>query len=312
MSKIKGVLLTEGMHGMISQVEGLAKALDLNFIHRKVELNHFWRFLPPKITPIKQFILKEKIESDSKVVISCGRKSVIPSMILKKKYKEKIFTIHIQNPKVGLNNFDLIIVPEHDNLRGENVISSKGAIHYITKAEIEKSKSYLTNKITSNKIVALILGGPNKYYDFSVEELTKVFNEIKSKFISLEYKVVVVPSMRTPKTIIDLAVKEFVDHGYVVQNIDRNAYLSSFGLAKSIIVTCDSTSMISEAATSGKPIFIAHMKAKKNNYRFKKFFELFREMGITRNLGEKIEDWNYNYFNEAERIAKIVKEKWNI
>ena len=70
--------------------------------------------------------------------------------------------------------------------------------------------------------------------------------------------------------------------------------------------------MISEAATSGKPIFIAHMKTKKNNYRFKKFFQLFREMGITRNLGEKIEDWNYNYFNEAERIAKIVKEKWNI
>ena len=312
MSKIKGVLLTEGMHGMISQVEGLAKALDLNFIHRKVELNHFWRFLPPKITPIKQFILKEKIESNAKVVISCGRKSVIPSMILKKKYKEKIFTIHIQNPKVGLNNFDLIIVPEHDNLRGENVISSKGAIHYITKAEIEKSKSYLTNKITSNKIVALILGGPNKYYDFSVEELTKVFNEIKSKFISLEYKIVVVPSMRTPKTIIDLAFKEFVGHGYVVQNIDRNAYLASLGLAKNIIVTCDSTSMISEAATSGKPVFIAHMKAKKNNYRFKKFFQLFREMGITRNLGEKIEDWSYNYFNEAERIAKIVKEKWNI
>ena len=54
------------------------------------------------------------------------------------------------------------------------------------------------------------------------------------------------------------------------------------------------------------------MKTKKNNYRFKKFFQLFREMGITRNLGEKIEDWNYNYFNEAERIAKIVKEKWNI
>jgi len=312
MCKIKGVLLTEGMHGMISQVEGLAKALDLNFIHQKVQLNHFWRFLPPKITPIKQFVLKQKIESAAKVAISCGRKSVIPSMILKKKYKEKIFTIHIQDPKVDPSNFDLIIAPEHDNLRGKNVISSKGAIHYITKAEIEKSKSYLSNKITSNKIVTLILGGPNKYYDFSVEELIKVFNEIKSKFISLAYQVVVVPSMRTPKTIIDLATKEFVGHGYVVQNIDRNAYLSSLGLANNIIVTCDSTSMISEAATSGKPIFIAHMKTKKNNYRFKKFFQLFREMGITKNLGEKVEDWSYNYFNEAERIAKIVKEKWSI
>ena len=43
MTKLKGVLLTEGMHGMISQVEGLAKALDIDFTHYKVELNHFWK-----------------------------------------------------------------------------------------------------------------------------------------------------------------------------------------------------------------------------------------------------------------------------
>ena len=38
MSKLKGLLLTEGMHGMVSQVEGLAKALNLNFIHEKIEI----------------------------------------------------------------------------------------------------------------------------------------------------------------------------------------------------------------------------------------------------------------------------------
>jgi mitochondrial fission protein ELM1 len=67
--------------------------------------------------------------------------------------------------------------------------------------------------------------------------------------------------------------------------------------------------MISEAATSGKPIFVAHMKTKRNNYRFKKFFKLFKEMGITRDLGEKIESWTYNKHNEAERIASIIKRK---
>ena len=41
MRKLKGLLLTEGMHGMISQVEGLAKALELDFIHEKIELNNF-------------------------------------------------------------------------------------------------------------------------------------------------------------------------------------------------------------------------------------------------------------------------------
>ena len=85
--------------------------------------------------------------------------------------------------------------------------------------------------------------------------------------------------------------------------------MSSFALATYIVVTCDSTSMISEAATSGKPIFVAHMKAKINNYRFKRFFQLFREMGIIKDLGQKIVSWKYNKLNEAERIASIVNTK---
>ena len=93
---------------------------------------------------------REYIAEDEKfdLIISCGRKSVIPSILFKKKNK-KIFTIHIQNPKVSFKNFDLIVVPEHDNLKGENVITTKGAIHYITKSEIEKAKPYLIDKIQS-------------------------------------------------------------------------------------------------------------------------------------------------------------------
>ena len=104
-------------------------------------------------------------------------------------------------------------------------------------------------------------------------------------------------------------IKEMGSCGYVVNKVDKQAYLSSYALANYVIVTCDSTSMISEAATSGKPIFVAHMKAKKNNYRFKRFFELFKQMGITRDLGEKVENWTYNKHNEAQRIALELKNK---
>ena len=100
MTKLKGILLTEGMHGMISQVEGLAKSLDLEFIHEKIELNNFWKFIPPSLTPIKNFVFKNHIDKNFHIVISCGRKSVIPSIYLKKKYRNKIMNIHIQDPKV--------------------------------------------------------------------------------------------------------------------------------------------------------------------------------------------------------------------
>ena len=90
MSKLKGILLTEGMHGMISQVEGLAKALELEFIHEKIELNNFWKLIPPRLTPVKNFVFKNNIKKDFNVVISCGRKSVIPSIYLKKSIKIKL------------------------------------------------------------------------------------------------------------------------------------------------------------------------------------------------------------------------------
>ena len=161
MTKLKGILLTQGMHGMISQVEGLAKALDLDFTHHTVELNSFWKPFPPKLTPISQNVFKKINVVDFDVIISCGRKSVIPSIYLKKISSKKITNIHIQDPKVNLNNFSYIIAPEHDGLHGENVFSTKGAIHYLTKREIENNTDYLKNKLNDNKeYFLLILGGP--------------------------------------------------------------------------------------------------------------------------------------------------------
>ena len=312
MKKLKALLLTEGMQGMISQVEGMAKALNTEYSHKIVRLAFPWNLIPPKYTPISQIVLKDKIYMTNNeipdLIISCGRKSVIPSIFLKRK-NSKIFTIHIQDPKVSLKNFDAIVAPEHDNLSGNNIYSSKGAIHYITQSEIDNAKTYLKKNINNEKVVSLILGGPNKYYNFDKDQLVNIFNQIKSDFVSRGYKVIVIPSMRTPKSSIELAIKEMSSCGSVVNKVDKKAYLSAYALANYIIVTCDSTSMISEAATSGKPIFVAHMKAKKNNYRFKRFFELFKQMGITRDLGDKVETWTYNKHNEAQRIALEIKNK---
>ncbi len=312
MAKLKALLLTEGMHGMISQAEGMAKALNAEYDHKIIRLRFPWNLIPPKFSPISEIVLKDKNyitkNRDFNLVISCGRKSVIPSVLIKKKRPE-IFTIHVQDPKIKFKNFDAIVAPEHDGLKGNNIYTSKGAIHYITESEVIKAQPYLLDKIKSDKIVSLILGGPNKYYQFDKDQLNKIFNTIKSDFISKGYKIIVIPSMRTPREIIELAIKEIGEHGHVVNKVDKQAYLSAYALAEYLVVTCDSTSMISEAAATGKPIFVAHMKAKKNNYRFQRFFDLFKKMGITKDLGEKIETWSYNKHNEAQRIAIELKKK---
>ena len=310
MTKLKGLLLTEGMHGMISQVEGLAKALDIEFTHHKVELNSFWKLIPPILTPISNFVFKKINVEDFDIIISCGRKSVIPSIYFKKISKKKVFNIHVQNPKVSLSNFDFVIVPEHDNLKGKNVITSKGAIHYLTSNEIKNNHNYLVDKLDKAKdYLLLVLGGPNKYYDYNDQNLINIFNIIKKIMNTNNLQSIVIPSMRTPKKTIKLADELLGKENLVITNIDKKAYLSGLSLAKYIVVTCDSTSMISEAAITGKPIYIADIPAKKNDQRFKMFRELFTQLNITKNLNEKLEIWTYKSLNETTRIAEEIKKQ---
>ena len=311
MSKLKGLLLTQGMHGMISQVEGLAKALDIDFTHHKVELKNIWKLVPPKFTPISQNVYKKVNDIDFDIIISCGRKSVIPSIHLKSISKKKVFNIHIQDPKIDCKYFDLVVAPEHDGINGEYVINTKGSIHYLSEKEIEENKDYLKSFIKQDerKIWCLIMGGPTKYYDYSTKNMKHIFSMFYKLMKKHDFQLVVIPSMRTPINTIHYAKEFFGENHTVIMNVDKKSYLSALALSENIVVTCDSSSMISEAALTGKPIYVANILPKKSDKKFQRFRNLFRELNITRNLGEEIENWNYEKLDETNRVAKIIKEK---
>ena len=180
MKALHSWLLTEGAHGMISQVEGLAEALNTTFDHKKVKLPFYSKFLPPIVTPKNKafFNFKELTRNIANIpdfIISCGRKSVVPNIVLKKffenNYNKKVQNIHIQDPKISSKFFSFVITPEHDNpVNGNNVLHSKGALHYIKEEEVRNTN------LKNENIISLILGGPNQYYDFFFKDLEDVFN----------------------------------------------------------------------------------------------------------------------------------------
>ena len=310
MTKLKGILLTQGMHGMISQVEGLAKALDLDFTHHTVETNKFWKLFPPKLTPISQSVFKKINSEDFDVIISCGRKSVVPSIYLKKNSSKKVINIHIQDPKVNLNNFSYVVAPEHDELNGRNVFSTKGAMHYLSREEIDDNSDYLKNRLDTNKeYFSLILGGPTKHYDYSDENILNILDLFDNLISKNNFQGIVIPSMRTPKNIIELCKNKLSTNSLIIDSVDKKAYLSALSLAKYVAVTCDSTSMISEAALTGKPIYVADIPAKKSDLRIKKFKELFTKLNIIKKLDNKLETWHYETLDETNRIAKEIKKQ---
>ena len=153
------------------------------------------------------------------------------------------------------------------------------------------------------------MGGPTKYYDYSTKNMKHIFSMFYKLMKKHDFQLVVIPSMRTPINTIHYAKEFFGEKHTVIMTVDKKAYLSALALSENIVVTCDSSSMISEAALTGKPIYVANILPKKNDKRFQRFRNLFRELNITRNLGEEIENWNYEKLDETNRVAKIIKEK---
>ena len=74
------------------------------------------------------------------MIISCGRKSVIPSIHLKKNSNKKVFNIHIQDPKVDLNHFDFIVAPEHDAIKVKMLLTQKVQFIILQKMKLVKIK----------------------------------------------------------------------------------------------------------------------------------------------------------------------------
>ena len=180
----------------------------------------------------------------------------------------------------------------------------------MTIEEIENSRNYFQNKINSKKdTLTLILGGPTKYYNYSTHNIKSIFSKIKNLTEKNNLNLIVIPSNRTPKETVSLAKSELVKDTTIIETVDKKAYLSALCLAKYIVVTCDSSSMISEAALTGKPVYVAMIETNRNDKRFQDFRKLFENMNILRKLDDKLETWSYEKLDEANRIAKLIKLK---
>ncbi len=301
--------ITDGSQGMISQTKGLAFALSSDLTEIKTKIIFPWNKLQPGILPIYGWIFRNKIPKKNlpDILISCGRKSIYLSIYLKKKYPN-IINIHIQNPKISSKYFSLIVAPNHDNLKGQNIINSIGALHHFK----TESSSKLEFDINSKNLVSCIIGGENNHYFFTIKEaqdLCKKIEDLKNN--NSELKFLVITSRRTSEEIKHLIKNKLGLFAEVWLGEGENPYEFAIYNSSYLIITSDSTSMISEASVSGTPIYIYQLPNKRKSIRFDRFHEEFKKLNITRDLplSNVLEGWTYTKLNETKRIAGIIKER---
>ena len=269
---------------MENQSIALAKMLNVNFKLINYNPPYFLKKFPILGKFYAPYFLRKKLHTDllPSIIITTGRRMAGTSIALKSILKNNVKTIHIQNPKLSPNNFDLLLIPEHDKIRGKNIIQTKGALCFFEENDMKKFKEPNLNKIKTKKSTVLLMVGGNskkqkpnssEYFELS----TKVIQGIKN----LDAQLIVSFSRRTPNKAIKILQSTFSKHlkDFKILSSDENKlYPKILKIIDYTIVTSDSVNMISELATLSKPLFIFHFS--KENRKISFFISNLRELNI--------------------------------
>lgn len=301
MNNFSVLTISEGAAGMRSQIEGLAKIIGTNYLNFDLEIKPFFRRLPIQLIPASPFAYKNLSEikiNTNTIIISCGKKSVKASIYLKKKFKEKIFNIHIQDPKSQRNKFDLIICPEHDKLDLPNSISTQLALHNI---EFKKD-------IKKNDTVNFILGGKNKYFNFHNETHFKIIDDILK--LSKNYKVNVIPSRRTPSELINKLIDIKNKNLFIFKELfSPKKYGDLLSTGSIQIVTWDSISMISESISSGIGTYVYKFEEHHAPERYNIFYQNLISRNYIRFFDDNLIPFEVNLDNYNNELKTKILNK---
>ena len=84
-----------------------------------------------------------------------------------------------------------------------------------------------------------------------------------------------------------------------------NPYFAYLGLADAFIVTADSVSMISEAAVTGKPVYILELPGRGG--KFAAFHADMAAKGVTRPFTGEFARWSYPQADDMARAAAAIR-----
>lgn len=310
--------LGPGHAGFNSQLTGLAEAVGLPVEDKITVLRSPWRFLPVSLIPKSNRVVsasEQLVESEPpRLVISCGRHAIAPALWLKRRFGNRTFAVHIQDPTIDPSHFDLVVAPDHDRIAGPNVYRSLGALHKVTSAKLDAAKreSSLIEPWNSNRtIVTVLIGGPNRYYDFGSLDQDRFIARL-SRIANDDILLALIPSRRTPRDLITRCHEQFGRRHYVWDGEGSNPYFASLAMASCIVVTGDSVSMATEAAATSRPIFIEHLTESRRAVRFRRFHEQLQSRGIARPFDGELSTWKYTPPNDTAAVAQLIREKTGI
>jgi uncharacterized protein len=307
-------VMTDAKPGMENQCLGLAEALGLDTVRKHVHPRPPWKYLPPSLwlAPFHAFTANsDPLDAPwPDILIATGRATVAASIAIRRASHGRTFTVQIQNPGVAFRHFDLVIPPRHDNCAGPNVFSTRGALHRITAQRLAAAASHFAPSLANlpRPLVAVLIGGSNKIYRLT----PGIVHDLADKLVAMSRAtgagLAVTLSRRSGAEAEAVLRDKLADVPAVIwDGSGENPYFAYLGLADHIVVTADSVSMVSEACSTGKPVYVVELEG--GSQKFRRFHEGLRSDGITREFTGVLANWRYAPLDDTQRAAAEVRRR---
>jgi len=275
--------LTTGEAGMRTQARGLACAVAGEVVEKVTPVRRPWRWGWSGW----QMRLGLAAHADAlsppwpDLVVSSGRRSALLARQVGRMSGGRTALVHVQDPRTGWADFDLIIAMEHDLVDGPNVVRVATALHDVTPERLAAAGAAWKARLSAlpRPLVGVILGGPaGSASPFGAAEARRLLGELRILRGVIGAGLAVVPSRRTPDEALAVFA-EAADHDpgvWVWRREGDNPYLGVLAQADRLVVTGDSVSMVSEALATSHPVevfigrlrdrhrgFLANLKSKR-------------------------------------------------
>lgn len=257
--------LSDGRAGMANQVIGLcerlAKTYGIDWAHKILSPSKIAKIWPTAIanTPARHLTNPAILDGPlPKMMIGCGR-AMIPLLLHYR--KQGVTTVYLQDPRISPNRFDLVIAPEHDPVTGPNVIKTLGSIHRVTQDRLETvppTEHAEALLALPSPRVAVLIGGDNKYLALPPAYADQIVRQLRNVSSVNQASLMVTASRRTSDLSLKALTKGLAGSAncFFWDGAGDNPYFDMMRHADCFIVTEDSVNMASEAAATGKPVYI--------------------------------------------------------
>lgn len=302
--------LSDHAAGNRRQATALAQALRAEAHHAEVAFPHFSRWMAPHL-PERAIGALPAIARDAEgplLAIGCGRQAALALRALKRARGRTVFTVQILDPRCKLDDFDLLVVPEHDDLSGPNVLRTLGALHPVDERWLSQARENFSDLSGLSKPwTSVLIGGPNRAQSIDADWLTRLFDQLAGERERIG-TLAISASRRTPPNLREFIRRHALKLDAMVWLDDRdgpNPYPALLAYADRIVVSPDSVNMISEAVAVGVPVHTLLTQPLKG--KLQRFHAALRERGLLHDLAAR--SWPRPPLRELPAIVDEVKAR---